>query len=350
MVGSYVRHSREVKNVVLKAYEEGDDWKQVACILKVNVKTCRNWIRAYESTETVGQHGGVRRRALGESHVDCLVEWVSAEPTVTLELLRLRLKAEFEVSVSTSTVSRYLDGRLITMKKLHTIPESMNTLENKKRRRSFVLQLMDYEVEGRQPVWIDETNFNLFCSRTRGRSRRGSRAQCTVANSRGPNVHLVGAMTNNGLIACSVLRGSYNKQRCAQWLRRVLDTNGTGFVERCILICDNAPCHTHLEHVFLEEPYRSGRLLRLAPYSPALNPIEGIWSIIKAHVKQAMKGRYSEMLLGDPEGIMNKSEWRIRFLEHAVSEARALVTQQHCKQMVQHVSKNYGRVVHLADL
>ncbi|CAI2737197.1 unnamed protein product, partial [Dicrocoelium dendriticum] len=266
-------------------------------------------------------------------HVDSLVEWVSAEPTITLAKLRLRLKAEFDVEVCTSTVARYLDGRLITMKKLHTIPESLNTQVNKQRRKLFVLQLLHFQAEGREPMWIDETNFNLFCSRTRGRSPRGSRAQCTVANSRGQNVHLVGAMTKDALIAFSVLRGSYNKQRCAQWLRQLLDTQGADVIERCLLICDNAPCHTDLENLFQEEQYRSGRLLRLSPYSPALNPIEGIWSIIKSYVKQAMRTRYGEMLRGDPDCVLSQSEWRIRFLEQVVSEARSRVTPRHCENM-----------------
>ncbi|CAH8574460.1 unnamed protein product [Dicrocoelium dendriticum] len=345
-----MRHSAEVKARILSTYEVGDDWKQVASVLQVNLKTCRTWIRRLESHEHRGKHGGARRKSLTESHVDCLVEWVESEPTVTLETLRFRLKVEFEVEVCISTVARYLDGRFITMKKLHSIPESMNTLENKKRRKSYVLRLMNLEAEGYKAVWFDETNFNLFCARTRGRSARGCRAQCTVASARGQNLHLVSAMTADGLLGYSVLRGSYNKERCSRWLRQMLDANGAAVTNKCLLICDNAPCHTDLERVFQEAPYSSGKLLRLAPYSPALNPIEGIWSVIKSHVKKAMKQRYSEMLRGDPSGVLSKTEWRIQFLEHIVSEARACVSQHHCKQMVEHVRAKYARAIHLMDL
>ncbi|CAI2737995.1 unnamed protein product, partial [Dicrocoelium dendriticum] len=230
--GPYVRHSFEVRNRILTVYEEGNNWKHLANLLHVKWSTCRNWIRMLESTEPRGQHGGARCRAMTESHVHSLVEWVSAESTITLAKLRLRLKAEFDVDVCTSTVARYLDGRLITMKKLHTIPESLNTQVNKQRRKLFVLQILNFQAEGREPIWIDETNFHLFCARTRGRSPRGSRAQCTVANSRGQNVHLVGVMTKDALIAFSFLHGSYNKQRCAQWLRQLLDEQGADVIER----------------------------------------------------------------------------------------------------------------------
>lgn len=105
----------------MQAHEEGGDWKLVAKSLNVHVNTCRGWIQLLESTEPRKQHSGMRRKAL-TSHIDSLVEWVTGENTVTLTNLRLRLKAVFEFEVSTSTVARYLDGRLITSKKLHAIP------------------------------------------------------------------------------------------------------------------------------------------------------------------------------------------------------------------------------------
>lgn len=64
----------------------------------------------------------------------------------------------------------------------------MNSAANKELRRSFVLQLNENIQQGRQVIWIDETNFNLFCRRECGRSRQGSRAVAHRPTSRGENM------------------------------------------------------------------------------------------------------------------------------------------------------------------
>ena len=49
-----------------------------------------------------------------------------------------------------------------------------------------------------------------------------------------------------------------------------------------VIIADNAPCHRSLENMLTNTP---AKLLRWAPYSPMLNPIESIWSKVKTYVK-----------------------------------------------------------------
>ncbi|CAH8566456.1 unnamed protein product [Dicrocoelium dendriticum] len=151
------------------------------------------------------------------------------------------------------------------MKELRAVPESTSTHEKKMRSKYYVLALLQSETEGRQAVWIDETNFNIFCARTMGCSSRATSAQCTVPNILCQKLHLIGALTSDGLIDYNIMRGNFKKERCAAWLRRMLDARGPSFIENCLLICDNAPCHTKLERVFQEESYSSGSLLRLVP-------------------------------------------------------------------------------------
>ena len=61
----------------------------------------------------------------------------------------------------------------------------MNSMQNKRLRRDYVEALNGLLQEGRQILWLDETNFNLFCRRECGRSRQGSRAVSTRPTSRG---------------------------------------------------------------------------------------------------------------------------------------------------------------------
>ena len=50
---------------------------------------------------------------------------------------------------------------------------------------------------------------------------------------------------------------------------------------------DNMPVHTALEMVFMEEEFAGTQLLWLVPYSAPMNPIEIIWSAVKAKCELA---------------------------------------------------------------
>ena len=56
---------------------------------------------------------------------------------------------------------------------------------------NYIRSLNEYVSHGRQVMWVDESNFNLFCRRNCGRSKAGTRVVVTLPASRGPNVHLI---------------------------------------------------------------------------------------------------------------------------------------------------------------
>lgn len=80
----------------------------------------------------------------------------------------------FQKNVSASTVGNYLEGRVFTVKQVHYEPVTMNSIENKTRRAEYFRTLNKLIQQGKQIVWLDETNFNLFCRRKRGRARAGN--------------------------------------------------------------------------------------------------------------------------------------------------------------------------------
>ena len=60
----------------------------------------------------------------------------------------------------------------------------------------------------RELIFVDESGFNLWLPRTRGRARRGQRALRIVGGSRGPNFTLILAVSNRrGIIYHSFYEG-----------------------------------------------------------------------------------------------------------------------------------------------
>nr|CAI5843661.1 unnamed protein product [Callosobruchus analis] len=130
------------------------------------------------------------------------------------------------------------------MKQVHKQPISMYSEENKRKRAEYVTALNRYIELGKQTVWIDETNFNLFCRRTRGRSRVGVRAVQHLPAARGPNVHLIGAISPAGVVTMERRRGSFSSDSANIWITNLLQRwQDMGHeVGDLVIVCDNAPC------------------------------------------------------------------------------------------------------------
>ena len=71
---------------------------------------------------------------------------------------------------------------------------------NKIARKLYVERFSELIREGKQAVYIDETNFNLFCRKTHGWSRKGLRAVQNHPASRGSNIYLIGGISCEGVI------------------------------------------------------------------------------------------------------------------------------------------------------
>ncbi|VEN35781.1 unnamed protein product, partial [Callosobruchus maculatus] len=187
---------------------------------------------------------GTKPKALVEDEINTILEWIEDDCGLTLKQVKMKVLANFRKNVSTSTIGNYLEGRLFTIKQVHKQPISMNSEENKRKRAEYVTALNRYIELGKQIVWIDETNFNLFCRRTRGRSRVGVRAVQHLPAARGPNVHLIGAISPAGVVTMERRRGSFSSDSANIWITNLLQRwqDMGNEVGDLVIVCDNAPC------------------------------------------------------------------------------------------------------------
>lgn len=337
----YNRIGDDTRKRIVQAFEQGENWRVIAQMNGVNCRTAYSWLTTDRLSYERKARGGNRKRILNESEVDSMIEWLTADPTITLSFLQSRMKAEFDKEVSITTISRNLDGRCITLKKLCHIPIGMNSTENRDHRKQFVYRLLECYHEGKIICWMDETNFNMFCTRTMGRSLKGRRASIPVLNSRGRNLHLIGSMTEQGVVAVTTRRGSFSGEDCKMWVRTLLEQLQAQYdIRSVVLVCDNAPCHSGLEEVLEEPMFGGAQLLRLTPYSPMLNPIENVWSSVKASVKTKLREQYQALVDGDPTQQLAQSEWRMQVLEQIVQHAVQGFPNGHCASFVKEIERN----------
>lgn len=336
--GPYQRIPLADRERIVRVANDGGDWRQLAQQLGVKYKTAYTWINA--DAEQPKRKGGSRKKLLDEQ-IDNIVAMIEMDPSLTLKQLAERTEHELGVRVCKSSIHNYLEGRLITLKKVHVIPATMNTDANKQLRREYVTRVSQYMRDGKTIVWMDETNINLFCRRSQARAHRNQRAVVALPASKGPNIHVVCAVSAYQMIRITRRRGAFKSDTAKDWVVDMLQNLPPGVrADSVVLVCDNAPCHSRLEEC--ENEFPGFTICRLGPYSPQLNPVESIWSKMKAEVKQRMRV--------PPVQPPRVGEQRLAYVEGVIDESTRLITPQDIVNSCQHAQGFFQRALNLENM
>ena len=193
-----------------------------------------------------------------------LIEEIEKNRVITLQEMQAKLMNKFNTQFSIQTINRHLDCQAYSIKKLRMEPEKANSQTNKTLRKNFVSRLLDIQSSNVPIIYMDETNFNLFISRSEGRSKVGQRCRARFPTSKGKNIHLIGAIGPNGFINYEILRGSFNNTLANDYIRRLLRLAKIAFGGDVCLVIDNAPCHSRAEQILEEVEFFGCQIIRLA--------------------------------------------------------------------------------------
>lgn len=132
-------------------------------------------------------------------------------------------------------------------------------------------------------VFVDETGVNLDLARTHARAPRGERAvDHSVPRNTPTRTGLVGAMGAAGMISSMQVEGAVDGAAFRVFIEECL---GPHLRKGDFVVLDNLNTHTNPK-VAAAIYERGAFLLFLPRYSPDMNPIEGAWSKLKAHLRR----------------------------------------------------------------
>lgn len=127
-------------------------------------------------------------------------------------------------------------------------------------------------------VCLDESGFNSAMTRSYARAPRGQRAHAQVPRNHGKNLTLLCALSLRGPQAELVIEGAVNAQVFETYVQEVLcPTLRPGQT----VLMDNLASHKRANIRHLIEA-TGCQLIYLPPYSPDFNPIEMLFSKLKA--------------------------------------------------------------------
>ena len=129
-------------------------------------------------------------------------------------------------------------------------------------------------------------------TRLRGRSPRGKRLHASAPCGRWRTTTMIGSVRQDGSTACMTVEGAVNAEVFRCYVREILlPTLKAGD----ILVMDNLSAHKDSQALDLLKS--AGVAVRFLPaYSPDLNPIEMMWSKVKALLRKT-EARTNEALL-----------------------------------------------------
>ncbi|KAJ8574601.1 hypothetical protein ON010_g4614 [Phytophthora cinnamomi] len=185
----YKRYPQQVRACVLRAAEKGKDWKTAAKVHDVRERTTWGWVTTALDT---GDWSGVQKRRGGSDKkiVDAYVDYLLSDLPSTPELTLLQMAELVEqMRISRETVRRAMDVHSFMLKKLHRDVVNRNSDVNKQKRYGYVVKFYAALSNNKKVFYLDETNFNLECSRGRDCSKRGQRAVQTSVASKVRLVH-----------------------------------------------------------------------------------------------------------------------------------------------------------------
>jgi len=106
---------------------------------------------------------------------------------------------------------------------------------------------------------------------------------------RGVQYSAIPAMSLDGIHDVHITEGTVNGEKFADFVRNSLLpclNPFNGINARSVVVMDNASIHHVDEVTDLIEAQANARLCFLPPYSPDLMPVEGVFSQVKAIIKQ----------------------------------------------------------------
>jgi transposase len=242
-----------------------------------------------------GDHQPRKRKCLTAAQIAqvCSKDWLAEQANLSLGMRCRRIQETLGAVVSRWTLSHYYRANGIrNLKPQWAKPNRYSEYDLKKLRLNFVLNLVQYLIEGREVVYFDETTTNLWEQKHRIWMPVKDRIKVIVPQDRGSSVTVLGAISNKRPKLFHRLGHNTSEETVMEFFTAMAPE----LDEDAVIVMDNHAAH----HAIRVKEYLRAKGLS-ALYLPLqcsdLNPIEKVWHQLKtlwASALYASKGRMTE--------------------------------------------------------
>ena len=132
----YSKISENDNQRLFEAYQQGEDYIQLAKLLNIKRTTAYHIIKRAETNggAVAKPRGGVRHSKMTREMKNTIRDIVERHPDFTIRMINEELRRQLPQApqVGRSTISSTLEGLMITLKKLEDVPAERNAANTKK--------------------------------------------------------------------------------------------------------------------------------------------------------------------------------------------------------------------------
>lgn len=275
-----------------------------------------------------------KKKKWKQSEIDKAVEYIGENPVLTLEeIIDKSVNENGSKKIVKQTLSNYLKSELITLKSVRINPIARNSKHTKNLRIKYC---KDYQKNPNKTyIFIDEMGISVCTQRNKGRSKKGTRANWVGPLSKAANISICMAVSEeNGVIHFSKQNGSFNSETFSEFIGELIQKCKELNLKDICFIMDNCKIHKSEESIKEQCIENDIELKFLPPYSPELNPIENVFSILKAKIKKLLRTKYYQKLLDSYKAEWGKkTKMRNEIIDDSLTESIPLITSDIMKKL-----------------
>ena len=121
-----------------------EDYLTLARQLDISQSAAKNIVYKYQKCGliSVGKHGGHKKSIITDEIGETIIRYVEEKPQSTLGEMKRYIEENSEINISESTISRFLTGKLITVKKIRGSVQERNSDRVKDLRFQYACRFM----------------------------------------------------------------------------------------------------------------------------------------------------------------------------------------------------------------
>ncbi|KAL3973530.1 NF-kappa-B inhibitor-like protein 2 [Sarotherodon galilaeus] len=211
--------SNEVRAIIVDhVVNRGFTMAEAARLVQPNLQrsTVSSIIQTFPQENRINrrQPGGGRPRVLTDQQELAVVEMVRARNDIRLSEIKQAIENSNDTFANVPSISRLLKKHQVSMKQIYLVPFESNNVRVKQLRSEYIQRVMELDaaVNHHKYIFVDEAGFNLAKTRRRGRNLIGQRATIQVPGQRGGNISMCAAISEDGVVGCRPVLGSYNTE------------------------------------------------------------------------------------------------------------------------------------------
>ena len=269
----------EIRELIIKNREEGVTVREISRILHVSESAIYSICRKYKERNHLNGNYPGRKPTITEEQKAAIIHTVEEQPDITLEEIIKKL----DLPIKKSRVSAILLKEKMFLKKKQVRASEQRKPEVDEARKTWQEEQKDTEkFPSDRLVFLDESGTNIGMIRRYGRARRKLRVHDYAPKGKPRKTTLISSVRLDGTLAYKYFQGSLDGEKFLEYIKDVLVPT---LHKGDIVVMDNLSCHK-VKGV-KEAIEAAGASVRyLPPYSPDLNPIEMMWSKIKALLRK----------------------------------------------------------------